>query len=103
MFPRSDQHTIAIVTACMKVDDGSPAFALTEFEVTNEEAENGVHYYLAEIELSKRGYEEPFVHFSDSESPPFLHDAVRQFLPPVVNKPTIHAQSEEQRCPVSSR
>ena len=70
---------IVIVTACMCAD-GTPALALTEVMVTQEEAENGVLYYLAEAELLQRGYEEPMVHFDEEEAPPFLHAAVREYL-----------------------
>ena len=60
--------------------NGSPGFAITEVEVTQEEEDNGVHYTLAEAHLLERGYEEPFVHFDEGEAPDFLHAAVRQFL-----------------------
>jgi hypothetical protein len=40
-----DKYRIAVVSACMN-QDGTPALALTEVEVTAEEAENGIHYYL---------------------------------------------------------
>jgi len=39
--------------------DGTPDFALNHVEVTQDEAENGVHYYLVEAELFEAGYEEP--------------------------------------------
>lgn len=70
---------IAIVTACMNAD-GTPTFALSEVNVTEEQAANGIHYYVAEGQLLMDGYEEPFVHFDEDESPPFLHAAVREFL-----------------------
>ena len=76
---QTDKRTIAIVTACMN-RDGTPTFAINEVEVTDDEAENGIQYYLAEAELLNDGYDEPFVHFPSSESPPFLHPAVRQHL-----------------------
>ena len=79
MSARSDEHTIALVTACLTAD-GTPDFALTEVTVTLEQAENGMHYALAEVQLLEQGYEEPFVHFADGESPDFLHAAVRQYL-----------------------
>jgi hypothetical protein len=60
--------------------DGLPTFAITEVEVTNEESENGVQYGLAHASLLERGYEEPFVHFGNEESPPFLHAAVKEYL-----------------------
>jgi hypothetical protein len=72
-------RTIAIVTACMCAD-GTPTFAKTEVEVTDDQAENGIHYYLAEGELLSQGYEEPFVHFTQEEAPPFLFPAVEEFL-----------------------
>ena len=75
----SEKRTISIVSACMRVD-GTPHLALTEVNVTQEEAENGIHYFLTEAELLDAGYEEPFVHFDDSEAPPFLLAAVMQYL-----------------------
>jgi hypothetical protein len=60
--------------------DGLPCFALNEVEVTQEQIDNGIHYYLVEAELLQNGYEEPFVHFDENESPPFLHPAVRRYL-----------------------
>ena len=79
MSQRPDQRPLAIVSACMTAQ-GLPEFVLTTVEVTQAQIENGVHYYLAEGELLERGYEEPFVHFDESESPPFLHAAVRDYL-----------------------
>jgi len=73
------EHPITIVTACMQVD-GYPTFAITEVAVTSEELAEGVHYDLAHSELLERGYEEPFVHFSPEEAPPFLYPAVMDFL-----------------------
>jgi hypothetical protein len=70
---------VTLVSACMRAD-GTPGFALTLVEVTQEEHENGVHYYLAEAELLQAGYEEPFVHFDENEAPPFLLPAVQQHL-----------------------
>jgi len=83
-----EKHTIAIVSACMRVD-GTPDLVLTEVNVTQEEAENGIHYYIAEAELLDAGFEEPFVHFGDNEGPSFLHAAVRLHLglSPAVNEP----------------
>ena len=83
-----DQRQIAIVTACMTCD-GTPTLVLNEVAVTQEEAQNGDHYYLAEARLLEDGYEEPFVHFDEDEAPAFLHPAVRQ-------------QSEVSACPASS-
>ena len=100
----SNQRLIAIVSACMR-RDGTPAFALTEVIVNDEEADNGVHYFLVEDELTKQGFEEPFVHFSERESPAFLHPAVRKLLdlPPAVAEPIIHSYSEDPRCLASSK
>ena len=93
MSTSSDRR--AVVTACMR-RDGTPAFALTEVAVTADEAANGVHYPLAEIRLLAAGFEEPFVHFDEAESPPFLHAAVRQSLglPPTANARQTLALSE---------
>ena len=79
MSYRGGKHPVAIVSACMR-SDGLPDFALTEVEVTAEQAENGLHYYLVEAELLEAGFEEPFVHFAEEESPPFLFPAVKQYL-----------------------
>jgi hypothetical protein len=79
MADLSQKRSIVIVSACMTAQ-GTPTFAFTEVEVSQEEAENGVHYYLAEANLLEAGYEEPFVHFDADEAPAFLHPAVRQFL-----------------------
>ena len=95
------KKVVAIVSACMK-RDGTPAFALSDVEVTDEEMENGIQYYLAEGELLLQGFEEPFVHFEESESPPFLHPAVRQHLS-VSPALTITAIEEGSECPVSSK
>ncbi len=95
MIPLTEQCPISIVSACM-CRDGLPTFAITEVAVTPEEFENGVHYYLAEAELLKRGYEEPYVHFAENEGPAFLHDAVRQFLnlSPAADEPIFHSLTE---------
>lgn len=74
-----EKRNIAIVTACRNAS-GTPDFALTEVEVTPADIANGVHYYLAEADLLEAGYEEPFAHFDEDESPAFLHPAVRQYL-----------------------
>ncbi len=62
---------VLIVSAVMNAA-GLPDFALTQFDVTVEEEENGAHFWLAEQELLARGYEEPFVHFGEGERPDFL-------------------------------
>ncbi len=81
-MPQSNgKHPVTVVTACMRAD-GCPDFALTRVEVTAEEAENGIHYYLAEADLLEAGYEEPFVHFDADEAPAFLLPAVEQYLRP---------------------
>src|SRR5262245_35798696 len=70
-------HPVAVVSACMR-SDGIPDFALTEVEVTPEQAENGIHYYIVEAHLLEAGYEEHFVHFEDLDGPAFLFCAVSQ-------------------------
>lgn len=72
-------QTVVLVTACMK-RDGTPAFARTEVEVSEDQAENGIHYYLAEAELLQQGFEEPMVHFTLEEAPDFLFPAVERLL-----------------------
>jgi hypothetical protein len=98
------KRRIPIVTAVMR-QDGLPDFALNEVEVTHKEAENGIHYYLAEADLFLAGYEEPFVHFSIDEGPAFLHPAVRRYLglPIVVPASLPPVPSEETSCPALSK
>jgi len=93
----ADKRKIAIVSACMK-RDGTSAFALNEVTVTQEEAENGIHYYLAEAQLLENGFEEPFVHFGEGDSPAFLFPAVRQHLAITNNA----INPSEELCPASS-
>jgi hypothetical protein len=59
---------------------GTPELVLNQVEVTPDEEENGVHYYLVEALLMQAGYEEPYVHFSETDGPAFLIPAVRQQL-----------------------
>jgi hypothetical protein len=96
-------HKRPIVTACLNAD-GNPDFALTEVNVTPEEIDNGAHYYLAEAHLLDQGYEEPFVHFAEDESPAFLHPAVRQHLRVPLAETTLPILPEEETsCPASSK
>ena len=76
---KGDKHPVTVISACMR-PDGLPDFALTQVEVTDEQAENGLHLYFAEAELLQAGYEEPFVHFPAGEAPAFLLPAVRAHL-----------------------
>src|ERR1043165_1295581 len=101
MPERSDKQTVTIVTACMGAD-GLPTFALTEVAVTQEELDNGAHYYLAEAILLHRGYEEPYVHFDQTESPEFLHPAVRRYLG-YSPEATSSSRLKEGQCPASSK
>lgn len=91
------KRTIPVVSACMNAE-GTPDFALNHVEVTQDEAENGIHYYLAEAELFEKGYEEPFVHFDIDEAPDFLHPAVRQYLglPIIDTEPITLVTTEDQ-------
>jgi hypothetical protein len=73
------KRSITVVTAYMR-QDGIPDFKLSDVEVTYEEYENGIHYYLAEATLLQAGFDEPFVHFDEFEAPAFLLPAVRQHL-----------------------
>lgn len=79
MYHWQGKQAIAVVSACM-TRQGSPTFVCNEVEVTAEEAENGIHFYLIEADLLEAGYEEPFVHFDAVEAPAFLHPAVRRYL-----------------------
>jgi hypothetical protein len=60
--------------------DGLPDFALTQVEATQEQIENGLHYYLVEADLLEAGFEEPFVHYPEDEAPAFLFPAVKHYL-----------------------
>lgn len=79
MPPWEGKRPITIVSACMNAN-GCPDFALNQVEVTHDEAENGIHFYLVEADLLEAGFEEPFVHFDEFDGPAFLHPAVRQYL-----------------------
>jgi len=72
------KRKITVVTACMNAN-GAPDFGFTEVEVTQEEAENGVHY-------------------DEGEAPAFLHTAVRHYLGLSFADaaPTVIVPSEEQ-------
>jgi hypothetical protein len=70
---------VQIVSAVMRAD-GTPSLALTEVDVTCEQFQNGIHYYLAEADLLEQGYEEPFVHFDEGDLPTSLVDAVKEYL-----------------------
>lgn len=85
------KRTITVVTACM-TKPGTPTFALNDVEVTQDEAENGIHYYLVEAMLLENGFEEPFVHFDEDEAPAFLHPAVKEFLPGPISKPELEPE-----------
>jgi hypothetical protein len=79
MSAAPDRRRVTVVSACM-TRQGTPDFALHEVEVTADEYLNGVQYDRAEERLAAGGYEEPYVHFEEAESPQFLVPAVRQYL-----------------------
>lgn len=79
MSPVTGKQRITVVTACMNAA-GMPDFAINEVEVAAEEIDEGIHLSSVEANLLEAGYEEPFVHFPQDESPSFLHPAVRQYL-----------------------
>jgi hypothetical protein len=79
---------ITIVSACM-TRSGLPHFAVNQVQATHAEFQNGIHYYLAEADLLLAGYEEPFVHFDETEAPAFLIPAVRQHLDQADAQPTL--------------
>ena len=81
MHDPGDKRPITVVSAVMR-PDGFPDFAITRVEVTQQEYDNAVHLYLAEADLLEAGFEEPFVHFSETEAPPFLLPAVQEYLGP---------------------
>src|SRR5690606_33173492 len=69
------KQPVTIVSGVVR-SGGFPDFAITQGDVTQEELENGIHIYLAEADPLVAGYEEPFVHFPETESPAFLFPAV---------------------------
>ena len=79
MSSAGEVRSVTVISAVMNAS-GLPDFALTEVEVTPDEAANGVQYDRVEEHLVADGYEEPFVHFAGRESPDFLVPAVRQYL-----------------------
>ncbi len=82
-MPQSEnKRPITVVSACMTAA-GTPEFVLNQVEVTDEEIENGIHYYLVESLLLQASYEEPFVHFDENEAPAFLIPAVQGQLAPI--------------------
>jgi hypothetical protein len=87
-----DKRSLTIVSAVMR-RDGFPDFALTQVEVTPDEYDNGIHIYLAEADLLEAGFDEPFVHFPDCESPVFLLPAVREYLRSAKANTALHAAS----------
>jgi hypothetical protein len=99
MATRPDKQPTTVVSACMQ-RNGRPTFALNVVEVTREEAENGIQYYLVEADLLQAGYEEPFVHFPEEDAAAFLHPAVRQFLglPPAAINTANTTPLEEAPC-----
>jgi hypothetical protein len=79
MPPWQGKRPITIVSAYMNAN-GCPDLTLNQIEVTHDEAENGIHFYLVEADLLEAGFEEPFVHFDEFDGPAFLHSSVRQYL-----------------------
>ena|ERR1700722_19652903 len=79
MSVSEEKLRVTIASACMTTS-GTPDFTLTEVEVTQDEYENGVQYDLVVERLITNGFEEPFVHFEEIESPHFLVPAVRLYL-----------------------
>ena len=79
MSSAGEARRVTVISAVMNAS-GLPDFALTEVEVTPDEAANGVQYDRVKERLVADGYEEPFVHFAGCEAPNFLIPAVRQYL-----------------------
>ena len=90
-MPRSGKRSVAVVSACLR-PDGTPAFALNQVMVTNQEEKVGIHFYLAEADLLEIGYREPFVHFDEADAPALVRWALRQR--PVNNRNTHHSAKE---------
>ncbi len=97
MPEENGKRKITIVSACMR-KTGLPDFAINEVEVTAEEADNGIQFYLAEAQLLVDGFEEPFVHFAEGETPDFLLPAVRQYLDSLASVPQPIAPACVEEC-----
>ena len=79
---------VTVVSACMR-PNGTPCFVLNKVEVTPDARANGVHYLPAEARLVREGYEEPWVHFDESEAPFFLIPAVKQAVAEALKVPDL--------------
>ena len=71
---RTEPRWTRVVSACIDAA-GRPAFALSTLPATA-----AVDYDWIEEQLRQRGYECPFVHFDESEAPPFLIPAVERYF-----------------------
>jgi hypothetical protein len=87
------KRLITVISACMSAS-GLPDFALNEVEVTHDDYENGVHYDYVVDKLVDAGYEEPFVHFDEIDSPAFLVPAVKEYLGRDATEPITVTSSE---------
>jgi len=98
MTPETGKQRVTVVSACMNAA-GMADFAISQVDVTAEEIVEGIHLYLAAADLLEGGYEEPFVHFPESEAPGFLLPAVRQYLgmPPwiVRRNPSVNQENSD--------
>ena len=77
--PAPKLRTCTVVSACINAA-GRPDFALSTIAVTSSEPKTELSLDALEDNLRERGYECPFVHFDETEAPPFLIRAVRRYL-----------------------
>jgi hypothetical protein len=75
----SAYRILTVVSACINAA-GQPDFALSEVLIPVGGPDWDVFYDHLEEDLRERGYECPFVHFDETEAPPFLIPAVRRYL-----------------------
>ena len=75
----SAQLTRTVVSACINAA-GRPDFALSTISVPSSGPNLDFSFDALEDDLRERGYECPFVHFDETEAPPFLIRAVRRYL-----------------------
>ena len=77
--PAPKLHTHTVVSACINAA-GRPDFALSTITFPSSGPNPDFSFDALEDDLRERGYECPFVHFVETEAPPFLIRAVRRYL-----------------------
>jgi len=95
MSTMEEKRSLTIYSACMR-GDGLATFARNQVEVTEEEAENGIQFYLVEAQLLEAGLEEPFVHFPEEELPTFVVAALAQQVATSMTEPCLLTENPSE-------